>query len=134
MKIEEQVCSLDQAVKLRSLWLTLESLYSWMPTTTGWGIFETLDFASLVRENIEFFPAYTVAELGVLLPENRLSSGRLLIIDFDRCGDKFRTHLTSFSHEFQSQWFVEDTEAKSKTECLIWLIANKLLKVEDLKL
>src|SRR4030067_2526192 len=67
MKIEDQVCSLDQAVKLRSLGLTLKSLYSWMPTTTGWGIFKTLDFASLVRENIEFFPAYTVAELVAMI-------------------------------------------------------------------
>jgi hypothetical protein len=63
MKIENQVCSLEQAKRLKELGISQDSYFLFGADgqlTEGWSVEGT---------ETEFFAAYTTAELGMLLPE-----------------------------------------------------------------
>ena len=69
MKIENQVCTLEQAKKLMALGVTAEPLY-WhvidIDPLTPMDIIQKWQHSNF--DQCEKYPAYTVAELGVMLP------------------------------------------------------------------
>lgn len=81
MKIENQVCSLEQAKRLEELGITSKSLFYWIPWKAidfdGVFIGQECDkgFVHILNGEVETlgagecFPAFTAAELGVMLPE-----------------------------------------------------------------
>jgi len=108
MKLEDQVCSFEQARKLTELGVTLDTTFHWE----------------------SFYPALTVAELGVLLQPytvvRNVDKGKI----YWRLLDDY--HLPRW--ESKAPLFYKDTEAEGRAEALIWLIENGYVKVESLKL
>lgn len=72
MKIEEQVCTLEQAKRLMELGITAPAFFCWKYDYTP-PIVISGRFKNTGQKHFGFNerpPAYTVAELGEMLPEN----------------------------------------------------------------
>ena len=67
MKLEEQVCSLELAKKLKELGLKQESIFGWLHFNNGES--ELVHFCDGVLIPPTNYAAFTVAELGEMLPE-----------------------------------------------------------------
>lgn len=145
MKLEQQVCSLELAKKLKELGVKQESLFYWR---LGYSVIESFDNGvSLGKKGefsdyqIEFYPkprfttanfkwnesdlrklnetevsAFTVAELGEMLPGYYTVARK---DNFDRW---------SVGHEQLRKDFIADTEADARAKMLIYLLENGLLK------
>ncbi len=128
MKIEKQVCTIDQAKKLADLGVKQDAFFKWVVT----GNSTDLLISSSV-ENMESYSAFSVAELGVLLPS---------VIHLE--DDDYYLHgsIGNREDEFYYIWFLssfenvewetfpaieKDTEAEARAESLIWLLENKYL-------
>ena len=147
MKIEDHVCSPEQAEKLMNLiGHALETQFYWLYNDAE----RARDPILLSRDHVDddmktghsfdcwLFPAPTVAELGVLLGKyfNWL---RLRIDDDSEDIGKYISRLQQpgLVHvaSKMDHWInYEKTEANSKAYVLIWLIENDFLKVDGLKL
>ena len=119
MKIEQQVCTLEQAKKLVALGVTAEPLY-WhvidIDPLTPMDIIQKWQHSNF--DQCEKYPAYTVAELGVMLPP------------------MFRTYHERnkgmWYCEYKGHW-TEDfkTEAEARAAMLIYLLGNHLTTPEE---
>jgi hypothetical protein len=135
MKIEDQVCTIEQSKKLP---LIHNTIYRYV-------IYEALNYRLLSTDNLPgggywWYPAYTVAELGVLLPAvltvgclnysltTEYMAGKCLI-SWD-CAN----YTTYEMDQFEGEIFIERTEAQARAAALIWLIDNNHVKAEDLEL
>lgn len=148
MKLEQQVCSLEPAKKLKELGVKQESLFYWyqekgdyepkikQPNSVyDWG--HQLDYAdaTLDKEVSELCSAFTVAELGEMLPASITIGGEVMML----CVYSIKTE------SFPNNWLVVyetdypyrdenkhskafmNTEADARAKMLIWLIENKYL-------
>ena len=85
MKIEDQVCSLELAREMKELGFEQDSLYSWIhpfgfkeglkdffdEDMLKWVVRSTITLAPfLILKTREKYAAYTVAELGIMLPSH----------------------------------------------------------------
>lgn len=124
MKLEQQVVSLELAKKMKELGFKQESLFYWInreeiPGKTIW----CLEFADeqkidyLKKSNFDIISAYTVAELGEMLP------------------DHFHTQKSGVDYFIQSQlpsqialghYEFSETEADVRAKMLIYLKENNL--------
>lgn len=122
MKIENQVTSFELAQQLKALGVTQDSLFWWVQIDGAWKlrIAETeFDLRQLNRESHgNICAAFTVGELGMLLPENactipkvndeRIKGGAMVISD-------------------DNKRFMDKTEAGARANMLIYLLENKLM-------
>jgi hypothetical protein len=117
MKLENQVCSLENAKELAELGVKAESLFTWATATNTDEPAITISAAICFKEH-RIATAYTVAELGNMLPD-----------DWD-----LPTHRGSDWGFYISDkmWRQADTEADARALMLIWLIENGHVKTEDL--
>jgi hypothetical protein len=72
MDLQKQVCSLELAKRLKELGVQQESVFAWLVESDGSGTLTTKDDRpqrSFYRAD-EWCSAFTVAELGELLPES----------------------------------------------------------------
>ena len=117
MKLEEQVCSLELAKKLKSLGVKQESLfwYTYAPKDKQDG--EWIHVLTSKRNNMleETISAFTVAELG-----QRLIIGTNTMWDGQR-------HKVTFGDEHNAWSVREATEADARAKMLIYLLENKLI-------
>lgn len=122
MKLENQVCSLELAKKLKELGVKQESYLVWQVPPK---VYADIDFTMLKRandqpyyyerEHYKTYSAFTVAELGERL-RPLLKDGQ----EYDKS--------TDFQGEFEhSVW--NDTEADARAKMLIYLIENNLITV-----
>ncbi len=112
MKLENQVCSLELAKKLKELGVNQESLFYWerqyLPqVTTDWRIM-------LGHQYNEYISAFTVAELGEMLPYYHYETIK-----------SFR--WVDFACECFEISFKCKTEADARANMVIYLIENKLI-------
>lgn len=142
MKLEDQVCSLDLANRLKELGVKQESLFGWYKvwrgasdSSTGRNIYEwqLMPYEEGDKVN-EFAAAFTVAELGMMLPQT---------ISDDEDGSVFQLYVikkddgwyVSYRYEYPkhdyASIYVEEapTEADARAKMLIYLIENKLITV-----
>lgn len=133
MKLQDQVCTLEQAKKLKELGVKQRvSAFTWRTYKHGsidsevvFGNFmEPEDFPNLIP-----FDAFTVAELGIMLPEyteteKRFGSAGLRL---NTGGVYWRCRNTNFDG-VQKDGI---TEAQSKAEQLIQLLENNSITVEE---
>jgi hypothetical protein len=123
MKLEDMVCSFEQAETFQKLGAPRNSLYGYR-----WDgkLVKTESFlAKSVVLSGTLRPAYTVAELGILLGDwqlERRNNNECRISNFDR-QIAYPDIIITFS-----------TEAQSKAEALIWLIDNGYVNPGELKL
>jgi len=140
MKIENQVCSLELAKKLKELGVKQNSLFYWET-----GAIKPKVRLSVVTE-IEFklestqkydtsdcrflCSAFTVAELGEMLPKSIKYGGKNVPLEY-RGKNCFGEHLVAYHINFESPIGLqcEKTEANARAKMLIYLLENDLLKL-----
>ncbi len=71
MKLEQQVCSLDLAKRLKELGVKQESLFYWentvgQPDQTVWKVIPA-ERCNFIDQWLEYYSAFTLAELGEML-------------------------------------------------------------------
>lgn len=128
VKLENQVCSLELSKKLKELGVKQESLFYWVRPVDKWLLTPVItDEDKIYLEHsindvlqMEHYSAFTVAELGNMLPNwtktiKRLSDDWVCIVR--------HKHNDINNHAFS------DTEANCRSKMLIYLIENKLMDV-----
>lgn len=143
MKLQDQVCTLEQAKQLRELGVSQDSLFSWCGDETNrlmdggasgveygkWVFVNTTksannqeeDHRDLVPSAKPFAAAFTVAELGVMLPTlgiKRVKSNN---------GQGQDYHWL----EFKSQDWSDINEAQLLSKFLIYLLEEKIITPEE---
>jgi len=123
MTIEQQVCSLELAKKLKDLGVKQESIWLWIKRKKKrkiekkgeWGLSTSKEILpSETTESLEYLSAYTVAELGEMLPE----------------GCRTWKYAEGWAGKIpgeQNTMGSYDTEANGRAKMLIYLIENKLI-------
>lgn len=127
MKLEHQVCSLELAKKLKELGVKQESLFFWEYWNNQVYAVKFKPFVivpDLSIKKLELFAAFTVAELGQLLPECILGEGDLMMWNYME-GDKriFGIEYCGSSYPV----FKSEKEADARAQMLIYLLENKLI-------
>ena len=124
MKIEDQVCSLENAKKLGELGVETRGIFLWVLLDATEQVLPC-DFY-LTTDSDRYLilaPAHTSAELGEMLPVIPLWSSQK---SFDEGWSCYANHKTN-------QWGhaeYADTEADARALMLIWLIENGHVKAE----
>lgn len=135
MNIESQVTSLELSKRLKELGVKQESLFYWelLPaheSTSGkeeW----TLEYG---KNHSDTFSAFTVAELGNLLPY------MIQDIEFDEVFLHFRKDEDGWNCWYEGQLeggkeyifhevFVADNEVDCRAKMLVYLLKNKFIKL-----
>jgi hypothetical protein len=134
MTLEQQVCSLELAQKLKELGVKQESLFHWSRGDDHGGL--EVRYRQYVSdkdgEPVEHCSAFTVAELGQILPERE--NIVTMFLGNGSCQIAFQESLQLEMGEMQSsrwgaagQCILADTEADARAKMLIYLLENKLL-------
>ncbi|OGL46998.1 MAG: hypothetical protein A2161_13765 [Candidatus Schekmanbacteria bacterium RBG_13_48_7] len=130
MKIENQVCSFKQAFRLTELGVKLDSYFRYVKYDDNTISILPRGLWSDLRKGdvIDTFRAYTVAELNWLREQKALfipeEIRKKTAVEYNACAGWWSFHNGD----------VYETEVEASADSLIWLIENKYLKVEDLKL
>ena len=125
MKIENQVVTIEQAKKLKELGVTAEPLFWYVidiDPITPLDIIQKWQHSNF--DQCEKYPAYTVAELGVMMPS-----------------ETFTQRTGSEDSEYDNWEWVDDgngnanglyeTEAEARASMLIYLLENNLTTPEE---
>jgi hypothetical protein len=139
MLLQQQVCTLEQAKKLKELGIQQMSVNSWVhkgpyncgdeyneaaPAFLTDGCSQQLDFPYIFDAC-----AFSVAELGVLLPHNPSTSENYSW--YHR--NNWRGHSVGYNAlglpSIEQEWF--KTEAEARAGMLISLLENKLIPPEE---
>lgn len=134
MKLENQVCSLELSEKLKSLGVSQKSLFYWwkygdnpvlaIKTSNDQAIrsIKNFDyFTTAGHKDYEYCSAFTVAELGEMLPYG-YSSYKTRI----NC---FSCHFTKTEKNRNIDETIDNNEANCRAKMLIYLLENKLIKL-----
>ena len=118
MTLEQQVCSLELSKRLKELGVKQESIFFWRAVGTKHDSWEIGYFSPGWLE-LEPVSAFTVAELGEMLPPGYASShGKdmnwLCFCEFKRSSDKGYMKMAG-------------TEADARAKMLIYLLEEKLI-------
>jgi hypothetical protein len=113
MKLEQQVCSLELARKVKELGVQQDSLFYWSGDDEA-GFVPDLYGERFRYPGAEHYSAFTVAELGILLP-TKAYSRRMAAGDWWECGYEENKPQTG------------DTEADARAKMLVYLLENNLI-------
>jgi len=122
MKLKNQVCSLELSKQLEKLGVKQNSFWYWFNPfkNQGWELVRYLEWDFNMHH--EFYRAYSVAELGEMLPEDYkitlMKDNREITVglwNLDKKWGKER-HCSNFEAK---------TEADARAKMLIYLIENK---------
>jgi hypothetical protein len=140
MKLSEQCCTLDQAKRLKELGVIQKSLFYHHPNFDKpvfgeeWTTKSGTQYSRVMVCNDKkgSHSAYTVAELGVMLPD-MIETDRqyeLVTIKEDDCwltryvaGNDLKNAHPSYQ--------AETSEAEARAAILIWLFENKIITAEE---
>lgn len=134
MTLEKQVCSLELSKRLKELGVKQESAFQWVPYPDGSTKYgEWYLQAVPMRDgkgiyNMTGVSAFTVAELGELLPD--IPHYRLRI---EKIGSSWGVQFRAVSYdaphgEVLFAW-AASTEADARAKMLIYLLENKLISL-----
>ena len=127
MNIEDQVCGLENAKRLKELGLKWESLFSYgfNPLLTQVRVYTTCDGVDFLA------PAYTVAELFEMLPKESVIHRTIL-----NTGWHFECGCMEYNYVEGDKLYVRKMEALTMADSaalmLIWLIENNHVSVKEL--
>ena len=116
MKLEKQVVSLELSKKLKELGVKQKSCFDWVLPSIGdsWKVWEVSTYK---RSDRKFLSAYTVAELGEMLPQ--------MWIDTFKHSLEWQVGIKQFKHVACDEY----SEANARAKMLIYLIENNLIKL-----
>jgi hypothetical protein len=132
MKLEQQACSLELAKRLRKLGVKQESLFWWVRWLDFGGAGKSYPQGDVLaykndpllapkhHSDGELYRAFTVAELGEMLPHGYYS----------RHGVRGYTCGAMLAASETKGTFQRDTEADVRATMLIYLLENKLLSLQ----
>lgn len=122
MKLEQQVCSLELAKKLKELGVKQESLFYWYSLINSWRIDNK-------KSNESDISAFTVAELGEMLPSQIKYMGYVYEFVMTKNWTKKGWYANYEKLENKVRGMIEgvDTEADARAKMLIYLLENKLI-------
>lgn len=132
MKLEQQVCSLELAKKLKELGVKQESLFWWKPKIEGGHELRYRESGMSVF--YEDYSAFTVAELGEMLPDE-ISSTK---IDYKKGKGAFWEVKNTINSDLFNKFNGEtvgkhqeivlmNTEADARGKMVCYLLENKLI-------
>lgn len=143
MKLEQQVCSLESAKRLKELGVKQESLYNWLEADDGARLMKnpTLD----TYKYFDQYSAFTVAELGEMLPKRlkhhwkvgsmyKFKKGTYVDLRIS-CNERTSEWVVSYYgdtglNDMKDIYFygeIAKTEAEARAKMLIYLLENKLI-------
>ena len=140
MKLEDQVTSLELSKKLKELGVEQESLWCWVckrgrkwtSEEDHWFLHETE--SSYNYKGNDKCSAFTVAELGEMLPNNINENFRIYHLKLRNYGDSFGIAY-ELDNDEEDNWMLHDeietTEANARAKMLIYLIENKLIELKE---
>lgn len=143
MKIEDTVCTLEQSKKLAELGVELDTLYVWDDFYQPPVLIERSKRLASIKYSLHIFAAPTTAELGMLLPvdienkENPEDTYYLEIYNFRKSdtvlgNDGWLIVYCARSDLFFCAKGIKETQVRA--DALIWLIENRYVKAQELKL
>jgi len=128
MKLEQQVCSLELAKKLKELGVKQESLFYWDNKVNpayevGGTEIGKVSFSGHIKQSQDeiesgnrYYSAFTVAELGELLPE------KVVFRNYQKRSNN------AWRINFGDMEFGADTEANTKAKMVVYLLENNLIQ------
>ena len=138
MKIEDQVVSLTLAKKLGELGVKVESCFTWVEDTSiplqTLNTTEYIGIEDSLWVGAEIYPAYTVAELGEMLPDAIRYKGKAMYLAIEKSGPDWYVKYESACIDglpLNAGFTESESEADARAPMLIWLIKNKHVDVEE---
>lgn len=126
MKLEDQVCSLELAKRLKEFGVKQESIFHWMDD--GYGHINPKNYAwDNGRSSIA--SAFTVAELGEMLPYV-VDSSKYQLTCLKGLGCWGIWYRSTSGHLFAKYYENAATEADARAKVLIYLIEKNLLEIK----
>lgn len=125
MRIENQVCSLELAKRLKELGVKQESSLFW---TERWMPHQTQDWLLDLNRHGNQIAAFTVAELGEMIPEKINFREPYLVELPTRVGDGWVYELPIVAPP-TLEVTTASTEADARAKMLVYLLETKLVTV-----
>jgi hypothetical protein len=127
MKLEQQVCSLELAKRLKELGVKQESLFKWHWKSDEYGFTTTPEVVHCPIDLINSYSAFTVAELGEMLPNMVIKDEQDWWFETLKNGSG-TSWMVCYESKDESDVIVfhEDTEADARAKMLIYLLENNL--------
>ena len=127
MKLEDQCCSFDLSVKLNELGVAQHSIFYWKQNEIQTVVTER-QMKEWIQKHLpacnEYFSAFTVAELGLMITDTIFGS-TFWLRNFH--GMNLQLLEGNKKHDFKGR-----TEADCRAELLIFLIEEKKIRIEDI--
>ena len=134
MQLEKQVTSLELSKRIKELGVKQESLFWWHRSWDNINKKENEPY--ILFNNYEIlesdFSAFTVAELGELLPVRNYNGEQtedLANWSTFKSDDKWICHLSWRYTRTNAEHIEADTEADVRAKMLIYLLENKLIEL-----
>lgn len=125
MKLEDQVCGLELAKRLKELDVKQESALFYeesVPKKYGYSLHSTKGFNK--ADAHRYFSAFTVAELGEMLKKAKPIGGTST--EWNEVWNHWQVFLVDQNNE-QSWQVNSENESDARAKMLIYLIENKLV-------
>jgi hypothetical protein len=122
VKSENQVCSLELSKRLEELGVKQESLFCWCGEVGHINLELNAVYDSECNPYYKICSAFTVAELGDILP-NWFDSGR-------REENDYMCRVFEKESDIRHHTF-DGTEANARAKMLIYLLENKLMELPN---
>ena len=140
MKLEDQVCSLELAKKLKELGVKQDSFWYWYAFDgMKWnlGEYDYLQEMQSVYSEEDYetvTSAFTVAELGEMLPSKIEGWFELKEMKIEGAfNDGFRLWYFERAVDEKTRWFEDGSEANARAKMLVHLIEQGMVTLELLK-
>ena len=127
MKLEQQVCTLEQAKRLKELGISGETAFAYFIAPSHAGIclgdsgnlrhVWALTGNPYDREDVEFIPTFTVSELGRMIGPNTRAASKFHDAVMNRINQSFSMQVA--------------TSVQFVANCVIGLIETGVLEIED---
>lgn len=127
MKLEDQVCSLELSKKLKELGLNQDTYWYWGNLATQ-DDFQLLPHHAGIGISTKTFAAFTVAELGEMLPSVITDKNEGFVLDQAKSRQIVGGYALLYrNHGNILHSIVADTEANARAKMLCYLLENKLI-------
>lgn len=123
MKLESQVVSLELAKKMKELGAPQESYFYWKTDEDSKSYIVNHNSRYMHSKGVIEANAYTVAELGEMLPESIYREKTAS----NRSFSSVKTSENKWYVEYYDLSFTEDTEADARAKMWIYLKENNLI-------
>ena len=131
MKLEDQVCSVELAKRFKELGVKQGSYFHWISPefSEGFHLYHFDEWEDAARQKYETYSAFTVAELGEMLPTS-ICNGIFKPICVKNSRGLWWFSYSDESGKHKKYSVKEQKEADARAKCLLYLIENKLWTVE----